>query len=131
MKSKKGGPSGNSNKLTNAQVQAQVPQPVNNTNNVQPILLSNADQQLAANMGMQMPAQQMQMPIQQMQMPHQIPQSFSNTNTTPMTNAQFAQVRNVSGGVYGARMQAPMMHPPQEQIPGFFNDDEPLVEKAK
>jgi hypothetical protein len=111
---------------------AQLSKPASNNNiNVQPTF-TNADQQLAANMGMQMPVQQMQMPIQQMQMPQQMPQNFSNTNSTPMTNAQHAQVRNVSGGFYGNRMQAPInMHPPQEQIAGFFNDDEALVEKAK
>lgn len=134
MKSKKGGPSSNSIKPTNAQVQmqaAQNSQQANNNKNNVP-LFTNADQQMAANMGMQIPVQQMQMqmPVQQMQMP-QSNNLFSNINSTPMTNVQQAQVRNVSGGFYGSRQQVQAIHPPQEQIHGFFNDDQPLVEKAK
>lgn len=126
MKSKKGGPSNVPVKATNAQVQmmgAQNSQQANNNNNNVPIF-TNADQQMAANMGMQMPVQQMQMqmPVQQMQIP-QSNNMFSNINSTPMTNVQQAQVRNVSGGYYGARQQLQSIHPPQEPIHGFFNDD--------
>lgn len=128
MKNKKGGPSSNS-KPTNAQMQMQsnqIPQPVNsNVNNV-PSLFTNADQQRAANMANQIPVQQMQMPVQQMQMnmPQMQQPQYSNIMPTPFSNAQQAQVRNVSGGYYGARTQAPLFnHPPQEQINGYFNDD--------
>lgn len=136
MKNKKRGPSFNSKPsvpMTNAQQQQMNmnSQPVNNNVNS---LFSNADQQRAANMGMQIPVQQMQMPVQQMQM--QIPQMqqpINSINVTPNNVNVFGgqQVRNVSGGMYGAR-QVPYQaqHPPQE-IVGFFNDDEALIEKAK
>lgn len=112
--------------LTNAQQQQQMNQqqqiPINNNVNVNSIF-SNANQQMASNM--QMPVQQMQKQMPAQQMP--IPQMQQPVFNTPMNNAHQAQVRNVSGGFYGARQQAPINNQPPQEIPGIFNDDEALV----